>query len=733
MKHYNLPLFSMLFMMFFPVIYASAQSPSIGGFNVYYGHLHNHTSLSDGEGTPEQAYEYAKNTAHLDFFGLSDHSEMFESGEYTMIKNAANALNNEGEFAAFYGFEWSSVFQGHVTIINTEDYCEYTSSATSNFTGLLSWVNAHNGLAFFNHPGWAWWALQEFNHFTDIPSEKFVGMELWNDLDGFGTYFYNDGFFSSDGNKGYFDEALIRGWKIGASGSDDNHYDTWGTRTQWRMGVLAEGLSRELITDALIARRFFSTLDKNLSLSFKINGAQMGSSVTGGNLAIEILARDADVNEAFTKVVLIKNGVAGEPIYLNPWLNEINITLPMTGADNDYFYVKVTQTDGDEAISSPVFIEGMSNLAPVVEITNPLNNDEFYTGEQVNITAVASDADGTLEKVEFYAGAIKIGEDLTSPYEYIWSPELAGNYQLTAVATDNRGSFTVSEVVTLLVSDPVQNGIVESRIKSGNDDAEQYQKGTVVLNSTTLNLVYESKTTGNQIVGLLFRELGIPQGASITNAYMEFKVDKRTTNTCSLVLKGEAADNAVDFAALTNNLSNRATTSASVGWIPAPWKVVGSLQQTPDIKQVVQEIVNRPGWTTTSKLVILISGSGTRNAESFEGMPSGAPVIHIEYTLSKSGIIAEKSQINSEESTILEKKILIYPNPVYDMLNVKLNGIRKVENMLVYSVTGTLVREIKINHSYGEMRINCGNLTPGTYLLKLNSAEGSFTTRFIKQ
>jgi hypothetical protein len=52
---------------------AYGASPSIGGYNVYYGMLHSHTSISDGSGTPSEAYEYARFTAELDFFGIADH------------------------------------------------------------------------------------------------------------------------------------------------------------------------------------------------------------------------------------------------------------------------------------------------------------------------------------------------------------------------------------------------------------------------------------------------------------------------------------------------------------------------------------------------------------------------------------------------------------------------------------------------------------------------------------
>jgi hypothetical protein len=99
------------------VLSASAQHPGIGGYNVYYGSLHNHSNVSDGSGTPATAYNYARNTAHLDFFGLSDHSTYLTTAQWTDVRNQADASNQDGIFTTFYGFEWSSkAGYGHITV-----------------------------------------------------------------------------------------------------------------------------------------------------------------------------------------------------------------------------------------------------------------------------------------------------------------------------------------------------------------------------------------------------------------------------------------------------------------------------------------------------------------------------------------------------------------------------------------------------------------------------------------
>jgi hypothetical protein len=726
-------LHSVLIIVLISLTLQAASQPVIGGYNVYYGSLHNHSNVSDGQGTPSQAYNYAKNTAHLDFFGLADHSNMITSTEWTTIKNTANSFNQDGVFAAFYGFEWTTFLSyGHVAVINTDDYCS-NSGSTSTFSGLLNWINARNGIAFFNHPGWESTAFMEFNHFTDTPSEKFVGIELWNDHDGFSEYYYNDGYYSNDGNKGYYDEALVRGWKIGAAGSDDNHTATWGTATPFRVGVLANTLSRTEILSAFNARRFFSTLDNNISLSFKVNGAEMGSTVPGGTWNAVIMANDAD-NEVFTQVVMMKNGsmlYTWTPNQAQPVISQ-NITCN----NGDYFYVRVKQTDGGEAISSPIYISGAANQPPEVAITTPANGAVFNLGQTIVIAATATDTDGTISKVEFYQGTTLLGEDNSTPYQYSWAGAAAGNYTLTAKAFDNLGATTLSAAISILVVQQTSYTI-QSLISSGIDDAEEYKNGNVSLTGDDLELVYDTKTTGNQTVGLLFRNLNIPQGASITKAYIQFTVDEKTTNSCSLTVKGEASDNAADFSTTAYNISNRTRTQAGVSWTPSAWRVVGSsgtAQQTPDLKSIIQEIVNRSGWTTSSKLAIIFNGTGTRTAESFEGSQVASPYIHVEYTTAstKSVVATFANQSIAPGQAKTDLGILVYPNPVSDILTVRVSDEIRVERIFIYSMTGCLINEFDNAGNQAEIQINCTSLIPGIYLLDIQGKWGRQTVRFVK-
>ena len=351
---------------------------------VYYGHLHNHSNLSDGSGTPDLAYTTAQANG-LDFFSLADHGEQLTSTEYGLIKSTAESRNVPGTFTTFWGFEWSHSTQGHVAVFNSPDYCG--SGNPTTFTGLCNWLSSRDCIAFFNHPGRQNSTGIEFDHFTGTHSDKIVGMELWNKGDLFSMYYYNNG-YTSDGRtrSGYFDEAQLNGWRIGAQGSEDNHSGTWGLSNN-RLAILANANTRADLYAAMQARRFYSTLDKNLMLSLEIDGKPMGSQVVGGSNVCIVKAADAD-NEIFTKVELIINGYVADTQYPNLARPEItwnlNSTLP-----GDYIYCKVTQTDGNEAISSPVFVIQTSNRQPIA------NSQTVQTDEDaaVAITLTGSDPD----------------------------------------------------------------------------------------------------------------------------------------------------------------------------------------------------------------------------------------------------------------------------------------------------------------------------------------------------
>ena len=207
--------------------------------------------------------------------------------------------------------------------------------------------------------------------------------------------------------------------------------------------------------------------------------------------------------------------------------------------------------------------------------------------------------------------------------------DTAGTYDLRLTGDD--GALQSFDDVTVTANPQGTTVTLDVPISVSSDDAEE-SAGTVARANPNLKIVLRSGV--NQTVGLRFAGLTIPPGATIQNAYVQFQTAAATTGACSLLVEGQAADNPVTFARTTNNISSRPRTSASAGWSPATWPTVGAHgadQQTPNLSAIVQELVNRAGWASGNAMAFIITGTGVRTAESFDGAIF-APVLHVEYT-----------------------------------------------------------------------------------------------------
>jgi hypothetical protein len=186
--------------------------------------------------------------------------------------------------------------------------------------------------------------------------------------------------------------------------------------------------------------------------------------------------------------------------------------------------------------------------------------------------------------------------------------------------------------MTVTVLDPSVPAVFETSVSTSSDDAEEKPNGRVKLTSGDLEMVFDKGE--DQLVGLRFQAVAIPQGATITSAYVQFQVDEVTSVSTSLTLRAQAGDDAPTFTSANGDLSSRPSTAASIEWSPAPWSVVGAAgldQRTEDLSGVIQEVVSRPGWSTGNALVLLVSGTGERVAEAYDGAASGAPLLRVEY------------------------------------------------------------------------------------------------------
>ena len=129
-----------------------------------------------------------------------------------------------------------------------------------------------------------------------------------------------------------------------------------------------------------------------------------------------------------------------------------------------------------------ITVTAAANQAPSVSLTAPANGSTYTAPATVTVSASASDTDGTVAKVDFYAGATLIGSDATSPYSISWSNVQAGTYTLTARATDDKGATTTSAGLSITAAAP--NQPPTASLTSPADGATFTAPATMTLSAT---------------------------------------------------------------------------------------------------------------------------------------------------------------------------------------------------------------------------------------------------------
>ena len=166
---------------------------------------------------------------------------------------------------------------------------------------------------------------------------------------------------------------------------------------------------------------------------------------------------------------------------------------------------------------------------------------------------------------------------------------------------------------------------VEYRITVSTDDAKE-TSGTMNTSGNDLDFEPTAK------IGFRFPAVSIPDNATITNAYLEVYAKDNRSDATNMTFYGEAADNAVTFTTTANDITDRTTTTASVNWPSVPAFAGSTTYQTLDISPIIQEVVDRVGWTSGNAIVVIATtASGLRKIKSEDGNAANAPLLHVEY------------------------------------------------------------------------------------------------------
>ena len=300
---------------------------------IYFSDLHSHTGYSDGHLLPAVAHEYARKVSKLDVFVLTDHLEQVDEAEWMDIRQAACDACDEGKFVSIPGLEWTKKI-GHVNI-----YDPTTKRWPTDLAAFYKAAADARVVCKFNHPGTGENVFDGLAY-SEIGDRAVQLMEV-----------------RKEEEEQAFIRALSQGWHIAPDGSDDTHGPNWGSRYAWS-GILAPGLSKRNILDALKNRHCYSTLDRNCTLRFKVNDATMGDIIPDPVESVKVMVavNDPDADDVITRIELFEDGTViqtdGPKSNHRRWKTMFK---PKRG-EHSYF-VKITQEDGNMLWSAPVWLE----------------------------------------------------------------------------------------------------------------------------------------------------------------------------------------------------------------------------------------------------------------------------------------------------------------------------------------------------------------------------------------
>jgi hypothetical protein len=190
------------------------------------------------------------------------------------------------------------------------------------------------------------------------------------------------------------------------------------------------------------------TVGANQAPTVSISSPAVNASFAApASIAINANAADADGTiskvEFYNGTTLLGSDTTSP--YSYAWSNVAAGTYSITA--------KATDNKGAVTTSSAVSISVANNQLPVISFDMPADNGPaIYAPADITLGATASDADGTITKVEFFKGTTKLGEATAAPYRFVWAAVAAGTYSLTAKVTDNSGGATTSAVKALTVT-----------------------------------------------------------------------------------------------------------------------------------------------------------------------------------------------------------------------------------------------------------------------------------------
>lgn len=461
-------------------------------WNLYFGQLHAHTDISNGAGSVEEAFQYASQVDGLDFFAVTDHSDSFDNADMGAIdadgadisadwaagKQAAASVTN-GDFVGLFGFEmtWPEDKQlGHISTFNTPGWQTRDQEAFTNVTAALenyykALTAVPGSVSQFNHPDTVHGDFERFDHYSPQYDAAVSLLEVAGE----------DGVVDCE----YYDLALDKGWHVAPTNNQNNHKGQWGDASEARTVVLAKDMTEESLYAAMKDRRVYATQDSDLAIYYELNGTVMGSIIPKSKSAAVTVFLSDPTDEAIGNVEVVTDGGA---VLVSEHVETPSQVLELSASGgHSYYYLRITQPDGDVAVTAPVWMDGYDDIgigsftsdtdAPVrdeeIGLTVELYNDESV---EFDLDALSLYADETLVSTVSDLGEVAGMSTLDYTFSYA-HPEL-GVTEFRAVATGsvNGESRTYEDTLSLSFRVPEQVKRISVDASHGNSGVDKLNR-----------------------------------------------------------------------------------------------------------------------------------------------------------------------------------------------------------------------------------------------------------------
>ena len=460
-------------------------------WNLYFGQLHAHTDISNGAGSVEEAFQYASQVDGLDFFAVTDHSDSFDNADMGAIdadgadisadwaagKQVAASVTN-GDFVGLFGFEmtWPEDKQlGHISTFNTPGWQTRDQEAFTNVTAALenyykALTAVPGSVSQFNHPDTVHGDFERFDHYSPQYDAAVSLLEVAGE----------DGVVDC----GYYDRALDEGWHVAPTNNQNNHDGQWGDASEARTVVLAKSLTEEALYAAMKDRRVYATQDSDLAIYYELNGTVMGSIIPKSESAAVTVFLSDPTDEAIGNVEVVTDGGA---VLVSEYVETPSqvLELPASGG-RSYYYLRITQPDGDVAVTAPVWMDGYDDIGIesfTSDTLTPARDEEIgltvtlFNDEPVDfaVESLSLYADGELVRTVSKPGTVAAMDTLDYTFSYA-HPELGvTEFRVVATGSVNGESRTYEDSLSLSFRVPEQ-------VKHIAVDASHGNSGTGKLN-----------------------------------------------------------------------------------------------------------------------------------------------------------------------------------------------------------------------------------------------------------